>query len=304
MKKIATAFLTISLLATTPVFAAEQESNPIRQEEGMIQQGKDFLYKELTVDEIMAQKGMKSVLESFYDKFPQAKAYKIKGSKVKEIENDEEKNEIHLSLIDEKEALFVEFDIETEKITKYTQIVDDISKSELPGKVQASLDKVYSLAPEVNNLKPYGSTMYFYTKKGEEQLKEYKVRFNESGKIVEGKTTGKEFSITFDETGKVLYCDFERLPLVNLEGNTKEEKAQDLLKRLYGEEANEYKIKKVNEISKDDSNDEDFDSRRGNIVFMPTSSEKEPILVHFNTKDEFTMFEETTRDILEFAGLL
>ncbi|MCP1359100.1 hypothetical protein [Aneurinibacillus migulanus] len=70
MKKVTTAFLTISLLATTPVFAAEQESNPIQQEEGMIELGEGYWSKELAVDEILAQKGMKSALESFYDKFP------------------------------------------------------------------------------------------------------------------------------------------------------------------------------------------------------------------------------------------
>ncbi|GED17601.1 hypothetical protein [Aneurinibacillus migulanus] len=307
MKKVATAFLTISLLATTPVFAAEQESNQIQQEEGMTEQGEGYYWsKDLTVDEILAQEGMKSALESFCDKFPQAKAYKIMGSKVEKIENDEKKNVIHLFLAsDEKESFFLEFDIETEKITEYTQAVENISESELPDKVQASLDKVYSLSPEVKNLKLYGSTMYSSTIKGEEGSKKYSLRFNESGKIVEGKTTGKEFSITFDETGKVLYFYFDSLPLVNLEGNTKEEKAQDLLKRLYGEEANEYKIKKVNEISKDDPNyKENKDFMRGSIVFMPTSSEKEPILVQFNTKDELTMSEVTTRDFLEDVGLL
>ncbi|GED15575.1 hypothetical protein [Aneurinibacillus migulanus] len=302
MKKIATTFLAISLLSTTPVFAAEQESNPIQQEEGMIEQEEDFVFKELTVDEIMAQKGMKSALESFYDKFPRVKAYKITGNKMKKIENDEEKNVIQLFLeSDEKEVFTLYFDIKIEEITKYIQVVSNVPESELPRTVQASLDKVYSLLPEMKGLKLHNSFMSCSTIKGEEQLKIYSLGFNESGKIEE---TDKEFSITFDETGKVLYFTFEELPLVNLEGNTKEEKAQDLLKRLYGEEANEYKIKKVNEISKDDSNDEDFDSRRGNIVFIPTSSEKEPILVHFNTKDELTMSEETTRDFLEDVGLL
>ncbi len=37
---------------------------------------------------------------------------------------------------------------------------------------------------------------------------------------------------------------------------------------------------------------------------MPTSPEKEPILVHFNIKDELTMSEVTTRDFLEDFGLL
>ncbi|MED4730909.1 hypothetical protein P9597_22760 [Aneurinibacillus migulanus] len=98
---------------------------------------------------------------------------------------------------------------------------------------------------------------------------------------------------------------FERLPLVNLKGNTKEEKAQDLLKRLYGEEANEYKIEKVNEISKDDSNNKDNeDYKRGSIVFMPTSSEKNPILVYFNTKNEPTTIQVTTRDFLRDMGFL
>ncbi|MED4728556.1 hypothetical protein P9597_10425 [Aneurinibacillus migulanus] len=302
MKKVATAFLAISLLATTPVFAAEQESNPIQQEEGMIEQGEDFKSEELTIDEIMAQKGMKSALESFYDKFPQAKSYKIMGSKVQRIEVDEEKNEIHLSFIDVKESLFLYFDIKTEEITKYTQVVNDIPKSELPGTVQASLDKVYSLSPEAKNLKLYYSEIYSPTIKGKEQLKTYSLCFNESGKNEE--STDKFFLISLDETGKILYFDFEELPLANLEGTTKEEKAQDLLKRLYGEEATEYKIGKVNEISKDDPNDEDSDSRRGNIVFMPAFSEKKPILVHFNTKDELTMSEVTTRDFLEDVGLL
>ncbi len=303
MKKVATAFLTISLLATTPVFAAEQESNPIQQEEGMIEQGEN---QELTVDKIMAQKGMKSALESFYDKFPQAKTYEISGSKIKKIENDKEKNVIQLFLeSDEKKSFVLEFDIETEKITEYTQAVSNIPKSELPGKVQASLDKVYSLSPEVKDLKLYDSVMYFSTIKGEEELKKYRFSFNESGKMAEGKTTDKELSITFDETGKTLHFDFEKLPLVNLEGNTKEEKAQDLLKRLYGEEANEYKIKKVNELPKDDPNYKDHkDFIRGTIVFMPISSEKNPILVGFNIKNELTMSQETTRDFLEDFGLL
>ncbi|GED15554.1 hypothetical protein [Aneurinibacillus migulanus] len=75
--------------------------------------------------------------------------------------------------------------------------------------------------------------------------------------------------------------------------------------RLYGEEANEYKIKKVNEISKDDPNYKDHkDSIRGTIVFMPISPEKDPILVLFNIKDELTMSEVTTRYFLEDFGLL
>ncbi|MED4732095.1 hypothetical protein P9597_29005 [Aneurinibacillus migulanus] len=298
MKKIATAFLAISLLATTPVFAAEQESNPIQHEEGMIQQGEGFWWKELTVDEIMAQKGMKSALESFYDKFPRTKAYKIKGSKVKRIEKGKEINEITLSLIsNEKESFGLTFDIKTEKITEYTQVVSNISESELPETVQASLDKVYSLSPEVKNLKLYDSAMYLPVIKGEEQLKTYSLWFTESGKREEGKTNDKEFIIIFDETGKVRSFFFEKLSLVNLEGNTKEEKAQDLLKRLYGEEVNEYKIKKVS----DNSTKNHFN---GSVAFMPISSEKEPILVEFNSKDEIIRFFIISRDFLEDAGLL
>ncbi|CEH29109.1 Uncharacterized protein BN1090_A2_01535 [Aneurinibacillus migulanus] len=290
-------------MATTPVFAVEQESNPIQQEEGMIGQGEDFVFKELTVDEIMAQKGMKSALESFYDKFPRAKAYKITGNKMKKIENDEEKNVIQLFLeSDEKEAFTLYFDIKIEEITKYIQVVSNVPESELPRTVQASLDKVYSLLPEMKGLKLHDSFMSCSIIKGEEQLKIYSLGFNESGKR---ETTDKEFSITFDETGKVLYFTFEKLPLVNLEGNTKEEKAQDLLKRLYGEEANEYKIKKVSEISKDDPNYKDHkDSIRGTIVFMPISFEKNPIVVGFNIKNELTMSQETSRDFLEDFGLL
>ncbi|GED17402.1 hypothetical protein [Aneurinibacillus migulanus] len=295
MKKVVTTFLAISLLATTPAFAAEQENDPIQQEEGMIQQGKDFWWRELTVDEIMAQKGMKSALESFYDKFPRTKAYKISGYKVKKIENDEEKNEILLSLVsDKKESFSLTFDIKTEKIIDYTQIVDDIPESELPGTVQASLNKVYSRLPEAKNLKLYHSQSI----KGEEQPNlYYTLSFNESGKRGEGKTNDKEFGITFDETGKVLGFTFERPPLSNLKGNTKEEKAQDMLKRLYGEEANEYKIKKV-------SNDSTKNHFQGSIVFMPISSEKEPILVEFNSKDEIIRWVITSRDFLEGVGLL
>ncbi len=300
MKKVATAFLTISLLATTPIFAAEQESNPIQQEEGMAEQGED---QELTVDEIMAQKGMKPALESFYDKFPQAKTYIMMGSKVKSIENDEEKNEIHLFLeSNEKESFSLAFDIKTEKITEYTQMVVNISQSELPETVQASLDKVFSLSSEAKDLKLYSSTMYVPIIKGEKQLKIYSLWFNESGKREE---TDKAFSITFDETGKVLYFIFEKLPLVNLEGNTKEEKAQDLVKQLYRKGTNEHKIKTVNESSKDELSDNPtkkyFD---GSIVFMPTSSEKELILLRFNTKDELTRLEVNRRDFLEDIGLL
>ncbi|CEH32387.1 Uncharacterized protein BN1089_A1_01515 [Aneurinibacillus migulanus] len=294
-------------MATTPVFAAEQESNPIQQEEGMAEQEEYSPVKKLTVDEIMAQKGMKSALESFYNKFPRTKAYKIMGSKVPTSRNGEELNEITLFLESDKkeESFYLYFDIEKERITAYIQTVNNISESELPGKVQASLDKVYSLSPETKNLKLYSSFMSFPTIEGEEQLKTYMLSFNESGKREEGKTTDKEFDITFDETGKVLYFTFNRLPLVNLQGNTKEEKAQDLLKRLYEEEANEYKIKKVNEISKDDLSDNSTNNDfSGSIVFMPLSSEKEPIVIYFNSKDELTMSQENTRDFLEDAGLL
>lgn len=68
-------------------------------------------------------------------------------------------------------------------------------------------------------------------------MNQYSFGFNESGKVEEEKTNDKEFAITFDQTGKVRYFFFEKIPLVDFEGNTKEEKAQDLLKRLYGEEA-------------------------------------------------------------------
>ncbi|CEH29476.1 Uncharacterized protein BN1090_A2_01913 [Aneurinibacillus migulanus] len=286
-------------MATTPVFAAEQESNPIQQEEGMTKQEEGIVITTLTVDEILAQKGMKSALEPFYDKFPQAKTYKIEGSKVQRIEDGEQKNEIQLFLeSDEKESFTLYFDIKTEKITKYTQVVNNIPKSELPETVQAPLDKVYSLSPEVKNLKLYYSQSCSHTIKGEEQLKTYSLSFNESGKITEKKTNDKEFTIIFDETGKVRSFFFEKLSLVNLEGNTKEEKAQNLLKRLYGEEANEYKIKKVNEISKDDPNYKDHkDSIRGTIVFMPISSEKNPIVVGFNIKNQLTT-------MMRDAGLL
>ncbi len=307
MKKVATAFLAISLLATTPAFAAEQENNPIQQEEGMIEQEEGIVINILTVDEIMAQKGMKSALESFYDKFPQAKTYRIEGSsKVQRIKDGEQKNEIQLYLeSDKKESFVLTFDVKTEKITEYTQVVNNIPKSELPATVQASLHKVYSLSPEVKNLKLYRSDMYFSTIKGGDKLKEYSLGFNESGKRGEGKTNDKGFGITFDETGKVQNFMFERLPLVNLKGNTKEEKAQDLLKRLYGEEANGYKIEKVNEISNDDSNNKDNkDHKRGSIVFMPTSFEKNPILVYFNTKNEPTRIQVTTRDFLRDMGFL
>ncbi|MED4729737.1 hypothetical protein P9597_16640 [Aneurinibacillus migulanus] len=305
MKKVATAFLAISLLATTPVFAAEQESNPIQQEEEMTEQGKDFSFKDLTVDEIMAQKGMKSALESFYNKFPRTKAYKIEGSKIQRIENGEEESEIQLSLIDDEKGAFVlYFDTKAEKITKYIQIEENIPESELPSKVQASLDKIHNLSSEVKNLKVYRSSIYFSTIKEREHLNQYSFGFNESGKVEEEKTNDKEFAITFDQTGKVRYFFFEKIPLVDLEGNTKEEKAQDLLKRLYGEEANEYKIEKVNEFSKDDLDDENFDSRRGNIVFMSTSSEKEPIVVHFNSKNELIGCGITSQVFLEEAGFL
>ncbi|MED4730908.1 hypothetical protein P9597_22755 [Aneurinibacillus migulanus] len=197
MKKVATAFLAISLLATTPVFAAEQESNRIQQEEGMIKQGEGYWIKDLTVDEIMTQKGMKSALESFYDKFPRTKAYKISGSKVKKIEKGKEINKITLSLInDEKESFVLTFDTKTEKITKYLQVVNNVPKSELPATVQASLHKVYSLLPEMKDLKLYSSDVYFSTIKEEEQLKEYSLGFNESGKRGEGKTNDKEFGIS------------------------------------------------------------------------------------------------------------
>ncbi|MED0669949.1 hypothetical protein [Aneurinibacillus aneurinilyticus] len=62
----------------------------------MIEQAKSFSFKEWTVDEIMAQKGMKSALESFYDQFPRVKAYKIMGRKEQRIEDNKGKNEVHL----------------------------------------------------------------------------------------------------------------------------------------------------------------------------------------------------------------
>ncbi|MEZ2661610.1 M56 family metallopeptidase [Aneurinibacillus aneurinilyticus] len=283
-------------------FATEQESNPIQQKERMIEQAKSFSFKEWTVDEIMAQKGMKSALESFYDQFPRTKAYKIMGSKEQRIEDNKEKNGVHLLLISEgKESFVLTFDTKAEKITNYFQVVMNIPKSELPTTVQASLDKVYSLSPEVKNLKLYRSNMYFSTIKGGDQLKKYSLGFNESGKRGKGKTNDKGFSIRFDETGKVRDFVFERLPLVNLKGNTKEEKAQDLLKRLYGGEANEYKIEKVNEISKDDSNNKDNeDSKIGSIVFTSTSPEKDAFMVLFNTKGELIMSSVSIPDFLEY----
>ncbi|KIV56496.1 hypothetical protein [Aneurinibacillus migulanus] len=215
MKKIATAFLAISLLATTPVFAAEQKSN----------------------------------------------------------QNQQQKDEM---------------------------VVSQIPQSKLPKTVQASLDKVYSLLPEAKNLKLYDSKMYSSNIKGKEQPKKYTLGFNKSGKREDRKRNDKEFIIEFDETGKILHFTFEKLSLVNLEGNTREKKAQDLLKRLYGKEANEYKIKKVLEISKDNPNYKgNEDSMRGAIVFMPTSPEKEPVLILFNNKNEFTSFKVSTRDILK-----
>ncbi|MCI1692459.1 hypothetical protein [Aneurinibacillus aneurinilyticus] len=299
MKKVVTAFLAASLLAITPALAAEQESNPIQQEEGMIEQEEGYWSKELTVDEIMAQKGMKSALESFYDKFPQAKSYKIMGSKVQRVENGEGVNEISLLLRDEeyKELFHLTFDIKIEKITEYEHRVLDLPQSELPETVQATLDKVYSLSLEAKNLKFYGAEMRSFNIKEKEQGKMYSLWFNENGEIIEGEYNNKEFEIKLDETGKVTYFKFENipLPLGNLEGNTKEEKAQDLLKQLYGEEASEYKIKKVTVRE---------EPRKGFIVFMPTSSEKYPIVVDFNNKDELNGLEVTTRDFLEFAGLL
>ncbi|MMZ57415.1 hypothetical protein D1872_193480 [compost metagenome] len=298
MKKVATAFLAISLLATTPVFAAEQESNPIQLEEGMIEQEEGYWSKELTVDEIMAQKGIQSALETFYDEFPRTKAYKIMGSKVQRIEDGEEKNEISLGLKSEEEMFSLQFDIKTEKITEYIQRVFDVPESELPKTVRATLDKIYNLSPEARNLKFYGAEMYSYNFiKEKEQGKTYSLGFTENGEIIEGEYNNKEFEIKLDETGKVVYFKFENipLPLGNLEGNTKEEKARDLLKQLYGEEANEYKIKKVTVRE---------EPRRGFVVFMPTSLEKYPIVVQFNNKDELNGFEVTTRDSLEFAGLL
>ncbi|MED4732047.1 hypothetical protein P9597_28745 [Aneurinibacillus migulanus] len=297
MKKVVTIFLAISLLATTPVFAAEQESNPIQQEEGMIEYGEGYWHKDLTVDEIMAQKGIQSALETFYDEFPRTKAYKIMGSKVQRIEDGEEKNEISLGLKSEEEMFSLQFDIKTEKITEYIQRVFDVPESELPKTVRATLDKIYNLSPEARNLKFYGAEMYSYNIKEKEQGKMYSLGFNENEEIIEGEHNNKEFKIKLDETGKVVYFKFENipLPLVNLEGNTKEEKARDLLKQLYGEEANEYKIKKVTVRE---------EPRRGFVVFMPTSSEKYPIVVDFNNKDELNGLEVTTRDFLEFAGLL
>ncbi|MED0670380.1 hypothetical protein P4S95_09135 [Aneurinibacillus aneurinilyticus] len=297
MKKVVTAFLAASLLATTPVLAAEQESNPIQQEEGMIEQEEGYWSKELTVDEIMAQKGIQSALETFYDEFPRTKAYKIMGSKVQRIEDGEEKNEISLGLKSEEEMFYLQFDIKTEKITQYIQRVFDVPESELPKTVRATLDKIYNLSPEARNLKFYGAEMYSYNIKEKEQGKTYSLWFNENGEIIEGEYNDKEFEIKLDETGKVTYFKFENipLPLGNLEGNTKEEKAQDLLKQLYGEEASEYKIKKVTVYE---------EPRKGFIVFMPTSSEKYPIVVGFNNKDELNGLEVTTRDFLEFAGLL
>ncbi|GED17403.1 hypothetical protein [Aneurinibacillus migulanus] len=297
MKKVVTIFLAISLLATTPVFAAEQESNLIQLGEGMIEQEEGYWSKELTVDEIMAQKGIQSALETFYDEFPRTKAYKIMGSKVQRIEDGEEKNEISLGLKSEEEMFSLQFDIKTEKITEYIQRVFDVPESELPKTVRATLDKIYNLSPEARNLKFYGAEMYSYNIKEKEQGKMYSLGFNENEEIIEGEYNNKEFKIKLDETGEVTYFKFENipLPLGNLEGNTKEEKAQDLLKQLYGEEANEYKIKKVT-VRKE--------PRRGFVVFMPTSSEKYPIVVDFNNKDELNGLEVTTRDFLEFAGLL
>ncbi|NMF00811.1 M56 family metallopeptidase [Aneurinibacillus aneurinilyticus] len=283
-------------------FATEQESNPIQQKERMIEQAKSFSFKEWTVDEFMVQKGMKSALESFYDQFPPAKA-KITGSKVRSIRNGEKENEISLLLINnEKESFDLIFDTKTKKVTKCDQLVFDITESELPGTVQASLDTVYSLSTEAKNLKLRASTMYSDTMKGERQSKTYYFRFSDDRKV---ENSNKEFDIKLDETGKVQYFDFTKLPLVNIKGNTKEEKAQNLLKRLYREEANEYKIQKVNEISKDDPNYKEYvDFKRGAIVFIPTSSEKNPILVFFNTKDELTTIQVTTQDFLKDVGLL
>jgi hypothetical protein len=295
MKKVVTAFLTASLLATTPVLAAEQESNPIQQEEGMIEHGEDYWFRDLTVDEIMAQKGMKWALESFYDQFPRTKTYEIGGGKVRRVENGKEINEIALSLRSEEEIFGLTFDIKTEKITECSQRVFNIPESELPKTVRATLDKIYSLSPEAKNLKLYASEIWTFNIKEKEQ--EYDLGFNENGEIIEGEYNNKEFNIKLDETGKVTYFKFENipLPLGNLEGNTKEEKAQALLKQLYGEEASEYKIKKVTVYE---------EPRKGFIVFMPTSSEKYPIVVRFNNKYELNGLEVTTRDFLEFAGLL
>ncbi|GED17686.1 M56 family metallopeptidase [Aneurinibacillus migulanus] len=200
-------------------FATEQESNPIQQEREMIEQGEGFWSKELTVDEFMAQKGMKSALESFYDKFPSAKA-KITGSKVQSISNGEKKNEISLLLINNKKESFdLIFDTKTKKVTKCVQLVFDITESELPETVQASLDTVYSLSSEMKNLKLRASTMYSDTMEGGEQSKTYYFRFSDGGKV---ENNNKEFDIKLDETGKVQYFDFTKLPLVNIKGNTKE----------------------------------------------------------------------------------
>ncbi len=155
----------------------------------------------------------------------------------------------------EKESFDLIFDTKTKKVTKCDQLVFDITESELPGTVQASLDTVYSLSTEVKNLKLRASTMYSDTMKGERQSKTYYFRFSDGRKV---ENSNKEFDIKLDETGKVQYFDFTKLPLVNIKGNTKEEKAQNLLKRLYREEANEYKIQKINEISKDDPNYKEY----------------------------------------------
>lgn len=287
MKKVATVFLAISLLATTPVFAAEQESDPIQQEEGMIEQGEN---QELTVDEIMAQKGMKSALESFYDKFPQAKTYEISGTIIK----NEGTSRLKLFIISETESFILDFD--QERITNYTQI-NRIPDVELEGPmIQGILNKIYSLLPEAKDLKRDSS----FTQIDNGGKKIYILSFSEDKGLEQSEISSKGLMIHFDETGKIITFDFDSMPLINLKGETKEEKAYELLKQFYGDEAKEYKIKRVNEISENDPNYKDHkDFMRGAIVFTHTSSKEKPILVGFNSEDELTMLQVTTQDFLK-----